>query len=739
VPRKRYELDWEHLRAGKFDESDEQKNHRISGRALPKVSLGFPTKIIGTQQRCVAGRDAAHKIARYAYGVPHETTLVRTFHFHHNFVSRAKTPVSKPLARNDRLVLYPSRREVVLIRKLDGARHHKRARCWSIPKTSPLANHPVIGLMATDLRRISRESRSKKTRAAVGVHAAVEYQNYIERAGSHQKQRQEIEHDRKGAIIVGTLGRTTDERNGFWHAVDKFERRCDARLQNRIIVEFPYHFSAAARRRTFERFGEVFDEHGLPWCAVAHRPDECGDMRNFHGHIVFSDRPVTWIEIEFDKVTKKIRIVRPHFAETKNRECQGDEWITHLREEFAKSVNIVALEEALSLGEMPPLYFYPGTDLELGILSWPSQHMGPRAHIKSPRSSELSEDEEILPKRRRPMSLEKQFEAYLDRFLDDLDCFVETLRSAPTIPNDEGFEVQNRKMIDARNVAKNEALKRIDQVRRLVTAAENLLPVKAEAGENDGANTNPTADLSAIDQKFVETFRIKSTESLRHVSQFILADADLTSKIHAFEMLQIAREIVKRPEYDELMGRSRNSVAAPTVMLSPPSNRTTEPQPHGPVALRPAAPTLPTPRQPTPRQQIPVKRSQLSLLLKQYTIFVTDKSRAELLRRVRQFNLEELFVALEFTTFSLQQAEKRGEASTETSHQLGRGIRLLHEVLYEKNINPNDLDRRFKIIFDLEPTVAKPPPPSSAAISTSTSMSTQPPAPQKRRDRGWER
>ncbi len=737
MPRKRYELDWEHLRAGKFDESDEQKNHRISGRALPKVSLGFPTKIIGTQQRCVAGRDAAHKIAKYAYGVPHETTLVRTFHFHHNFVSRAETPVSKPLARNDRLVLYPSRRQVALVRKLDDVRHHKRARCWSIPKTSPLANHPAIQLMATDLRRISRDSRSKKTRSAVGVHAAVEYQNYIERAGSHQKRRQEIEHDRKGAIIVGTLGRTTDERIGFWHAVDKLERRCDARLQNRIIVEFPYHFSAAARRRTFERFGEVFDEHGLPWCAVAHRPDECGDMRNFHGHIVFSDRLVTWIEIEFDKVTKKIRIVRPHFAETKNRECQGDDWITHLREEFAKSVNIVALEEALSLGEMPPLYFYPGTDLDLGILSSPSQHMGPRAHIKSARSSELSEDEEMLPKRRRPMSLEKQFDAYLDRFLDDLDCFLEKLKAAPTIPDDEGFEAQNRKMIDARNVAKNEALKRIDQVRRLVTAAEDLLPVKAEAEENDGANTNLTADLSAIDQKFVETFRFESTEALRRVSQFILADADLTSKIHAFEMLQIAREIVKRPEYDELMGRSRSPVAVPAVMPSSPSNRTTLARPPRPVPLRPAAPTLPTPRRPTPRQPIPVRPSQLPLPIENYTIRVADNSMTSSLRKVRQFKLEELFVALDLTRFLLREAERRGEASTESSDQLRRGIRLLHEVLYEKNVTSEDLERWFKIVIDPEPPVAKPSPPSSAAISTSTS--TPPPAPQKRRDRGWER
>lgn len=238
---------------------------------------------------------------------------------------------------------------------------------------------------------------------------------------------------------------------------------------------------------------------------------------------------------------------------------------------------------------------------------------------------------------------------------------------------------------------------------------------------------------------------------LRRVEWRYAADATHIEKFHQqalarFHPAPVEKDTLAPVAPQSATGSAINRDQAPHVRQREPSvttqiadTRAPLARPPRPVPLRPAAPTLPTPRRPTLRQPIPVKRSQLSLLLKKYTIFVTDNSRAELLRRVRQFNLEELFVALEFTTFSLQQAEKRGEASTETSHQLGRGIRLLHDVLYEKNINPDDLDRRFKIVFDLEPTVAKPPPPSSAAISTSTSMSTQPPAPQKRRDRGWER
>ena len=159
-------------------------------------------------------------------------------------------------------------------------------------------------------------------------------------------------------------------------------------------------------------------------------------------------------------------------------------------------------------------------------------------------------------------------------------------------------------------------------------------------------------------------------------------------------------------------------------------------RPTRPVPLRPAAPTLPTPRQP-----VPVRPSQLPLPIENYTIRVADNSMTASLRRVRQFKLEELFVALDLTRFLLREAEHRGEASTESSDQLRRGIRLLHEVLYEKNITSEDLERWFKIVIDPEPTVVKPPPPSSAAISTSTSTSTStpPPAPQKRRDSGWER
>jgi hypothetical protein len=63
------------------------------------------------------------------------------------------------------------------------------------------------------------------------------------------------------------------------------------RVQTRIIAELPHEITPAQRLAVAKQYCAEFERLGLPYWAVIHAPDKHNDRRNFHIHIVLSERP----------------------------------------------------------------------------------------------------------------------------------------------------------------------------------------------------------------------------------------------------------------------------------------------------------------------------------------------------------------------------------------------------------------------------------------------------------------
>lgn len=213
-------------------------------------------------------------------------------------------------------------------------------------------------------------SRGRKTHSSMGrnwaLGAAIRFQDYLERTGKFAARADSIEADDKGPIKLGNIGSTRQERQHFWRAGDTAERRADARIQCRIIAELPHWVGAENRRKIVEKFGAIFTEKKLGWFAAIHLPDKHGDPRNFHLHLVYSDRP-------HSRDPESYEII---FSKTKDRGVQGPPWIRNLREQFAGIVNDVCLWHAAEINASPNRVFFPGRNIDIGLTGPLGTHLG---------------------------------------------------------------------------------------------------------------------------------------------------------------------------------------------------------------------------------------------------------------------------------------------------------------------------------------------------------------------------
>lgn len=79
----------------------------------------------------------------------------------------------------------------------------------------------------------------------------------------------------------------------FFRALEAVERhdRKNANVYCSEIIALPAELTAAGRRQAVEQICAFFAARGLPHVAALHLPDEAGDQRNFHCHIIYSLRP----------------------------------------------------------------------------------------------------------------------------------------------------------------------------------------------------------------------------------------------------------------------------------------------------------------------------------------------------------------------------------------------------------------------------------------------------------------
>jgi MobA/MobL family len=80
------------------------------------------------------------------------------------------------------------------------------------------------------------------------------------------------------------------------HAVEDAEgmSRGNGGVYKHVIIALPHQLTPLERLALLEELVAPLREMGLPFCAALHRPDPKGDPRNFHAHILHSQRPMTY-------------------------------------------------------------------------------------------------------------------------------------------------------------------------------------------------------------------------------------------------------------------------------------------------------------------------------------------------------------------------------------------------------------------------------------------------------------
>ena len=83
------------------------------------------------------------------------------------------------------------------------------------------------------------------------------------------------------------------ELTAFFRAVEAIEGhdRKNANVYCSEIIALPAELTARQRRRAVRRICRFFEQSGLAYVAAIHVPDDAGDQRNFHCHIIYSLRP----------------------------------------------------------------------------------------------------------------------------------------------------------------------------------------------------------------------------------------------------------------------------------------------------------------------------------------------------------------------------------------------------------------------------------------------------------------
>ena len=160
----------------------------------------------------------------------------------------------------------------------------------------------------------------------------------------------------------GTIGDTLEDRMAFWDLVNEHESSAGGRTQSRLVLELPHEADAFARHKIVRRFVQEFEEKGIPYWASIHEPTKNNDSRNFHAHVVFTDRPMAkmphpdtgedaWdftVAVAHRDSTRHTRIRHP-FRQNRDPEMRERSWVKKSRARFAEIVNDVMIEHKVGI------------------------------------------------------------------------------------------------------------------------------------------------------------------------------------------------------------------------------------------------------------------------------------------------------------------------------------------------------------------------------------------------------
>lgn len=124
------------------------------------------------------------------------------------------------------------------------------------------------------------------------------------------------QHDyrRKGGLLFSGLYLPAgspdwaNDRSALWNAAEQAEKRSDSTIARHYIVALPHELTDEQRRWLVQDFvKENFTRKGYAVDVCIHAPDEDGDDRNYHAHILVSDRRLTADGFAPDKKERQLK------------------------------------------------------------------------------------------------------------------------------------------------------------------------------------------------------------------------------------------------------------------------------------------------------------------------------------------------------------------------------------------------------------------------------------------------
>lgn len=105
------------------------------------------------------------------------------------------------------------------------------------------------------------------------------------------------DYTRKGGVLSTEIllpDGSSAERNALWNAAEAAEKRKDARTAREWVIALPSELDAQQRQELAVGFGiELATRYGVAVDLAIHAPDQEGDNRNHHAHILTTTRQVS--------------------------------------------------------------------------------------------------------------------------------------------------------------------------------------------------------------------------------------------------------------------------------------------------------------------------------------------------------------------------------------------------------------------------------------------------------------
>jgi hypothetical protein len=323
------------LKMGRFSEADENVMRRLINGRSDKAFL----KLLGagvdvTRQAFHSSRPQMPP--REQGGLPGQTFTFshRTVQARHEpapprnrvYVQGTASALGKAGARQDLKAIGPDGRQGV----------------WYLPKASGAGSSGAHALPGG----LQYSVGVRMAPVGIATGGARRFQAYIER-------------DKAAVFNLGNIAKDKDARLAFWDKAEEIEG-LGGRIQSRIIAELPFDKAVgdAGRERIVRDFAAYFEVASIPFHAVIHAPEDQSDMRNWHMHLIYYDRP---------------RGEDGRLAARKWAEARKMSFVAGLRERWSDVCN--AAFEAASLRRR----FDPRSYREAGVDKEPGLHLGSKA------------------------------------------------------------------------------------------------------------------------------------------------------------------------------------------------------------------------------------------------------------------------------------------------------------------------------------------------------------------------